>query len=139
MIRRVRNITIILFVVLCYLQYGRREAVMTSYSTTYSGKTTEYLTIVANKIYIGDKETYGRWLINKCVENKVHGIYFSYDMEYPVEINIEVYTNEIMRKKGKWCCKVRYTQDPEDGYIYNVKDNPEQFELTILYPRKVNE
>lgn len=138
MITRVRNITIILFVVLlvmlCYLQYGRKESVKASYSTTYSGKTSEYLSIVANKLYIRDKEAYGRYLIDKCVEDNVNGISFSYDMGYPVEINLEIYTNEFMRKQNKWCCAVRYTQDPEEGFIYNVKDNPEKFIMTVRYP-----
>lgn len=114
-----------------YLQWGRRVTVRNTMSSSWDGKRTEYMTVVANKLYIWDREAYGQELVETCIGNHFRDVRFSYDMGYPVEITMEVYANETARRLGIKCCSVRYAQREEDGYRYNVWDNPEKFTLTV--------
>lgn len=129
--RRTRWIFLLLLTGVCYLQWGRNVSVRNTISTSLNEGRTEYITIVANKVYIWDKEEFGRRMIANCIDNSFRNVRFSYDVGYPVEIRMEVYTNETTRKLGIKCCDIQYTQDRESGYRYNIKDNPEKFVLTV--------
>ena len=61
----------------------------------------------------------------------LHDVRFSYDMGYPVEITMDIYTNDTARRLGIRCCEVRYAQAEEDRYRYNVKDDRERFVMTV--------
>lgn len=89
------------------------------------------MTIVANKLYIGDKEAYARKMIETCINNEFRDVRFSYDMGYPAEITMDIYTNETARRLGIRCCEVRYAQPEKDRYRYNVKDDRERFVMTV--------
>ena len=49
----------------------------------------------------------------------------------PVEITMDIYTNDTARRLGIRCCEVRYAQAEEDRYRYNVKDDRERFVMTV--------
>ena len=130
--KRIKCAVIALLAICCYyFQWGRDVSVKTTISTSWGGGRTEYIILVANRLYIWDRESFARQIIGTCVDNEFRDVRFSYDMGYPSEITIDVYTNEISRKLGIRCCNVRYAQDAEDEYRYNVRDNPEKFIMTV--------
>lgn len=114
-----------------YLQWGRGVSVRNTISSSRDGKRTEHITIVANKLYIGDKEAFAGDMIETCINNEFRDVRFSYDMGYPVEITMDIYTNDTARRLGLRCCEVRYAQAEEDRYRYNVKDDRERFVMTV--------
>lgn len=92
----------------------------------------EYISVVANKIWIFDKEQMAEDLVERCIENNFHEIMFSYDLRgYPNGLHITVYTNEITYKLGNVAFEADYRQIEGEIYEYNIKDNPEKFELKI--------
>lgn len=88
----IMGILICIIALLGYLQYGREEqAVNTMVSTSDTFYKQEF-DIIANKLFILDKEKYAEELIEKAVENKYRNVRFSYDITgYPDEIVISVY------------------------------------------------
>ena len=69
--------------------------------------------------------------LETCINNEFRDVRFSYDMGYPVEITMDIYTNDTARRLGLRCCEVRYAQAEEDRYRYNVKDDRERFVMTV--------
>ena len=82
-------ILICIVALLGYLQYGREEqAVNTMVSTSDTFYKQEF-DVIANKLFILDKEKYAEVLIEKAVGNKYRNVRFSYDITgYPNEIII---------------------------------------------------
>ena len=54
--KRRMHASLILMALCIYLQWGRGVSVRNTISSSRDGKRTEHITIVANKLYIGDKE-----------------------------------------------------------------------------------
>ncbi|MCD7990458.1 MAG: hypothetical protein LUK37_01180 [Clostridia bacterium] len=107
--RKRRIQTSLVLIALCiYLQWGRGVSVRNTISSSWDGKRTEHMTIVANKLYIRDKEAFARKMIETCINNEFRDVRFSYDMGYPAEITMDIYTNETARRLGVRCCEVRY-------------------------------
>ena len=131
--KRLMQASLVLMALCIYLQWGRGVSVRNTISSSWDGKRTEYMTIVANKLYIGDKEAYARKMIETCINNEFRDVRFSYDMGYPAEITMDIYTNETARQLGVRCCEVRYAQPEEDRYRYNVKDDRERFVMTVKW------
>ena len=129
--KRRMHASLILMALCIYLQWGRGMSVRNTISSSWDGKRTEYMTIVANKLYIGDKEAFARKMIEACINNEFRDVRFSYDMGYPAEITMDIYTNETARRLGIRCCEVRYAQPEKDRYQYNVKDDRERFVMTV--------
>ena len=114
-----------------YLQAGREVSVETMYEGSYGDKQVEHIILVANKLFIWDKEKFAREIIQQCIDNKLHGIRFSYDYYEPAEFNITVYLDEYSWKYGKEDFIIHYTQDRENNYRYSALKNPEMFTLTL--------
>ena len=131
--KRLMRASLVLMALCIYLQWGRGVSVRNTISSSWDGKRTEYMTIVANKLYIGDKEAFARKMIETCINNEFRDVRFSYDMGYPAEITMDIYTNETARQLGVRCCEVRYAQPEEDRYRYNVKDDRERFMMTVKW------
>lgn len=108
--KRLMRASLVLMALCIYLQWGRGVSVRNTISSSWDGKRTEYMTIVANKLYIGDKEAFARKMIEACINNEFRDVRFSYDMGYPAEITMDIYTNETARRLGIRCCEVRYAQ-----------------------------
>ena len=129
--KRLMRASLVLMALCIYLQWGRGVSVRNTISSSWDGKRTEYMTIVANKLYIGDKEAFARKMIEACINNEFRDVRFSYDMGYPAEITMDIYTNETARRLGIRCCEVRYAQPEKDRYRCNVKDDRERFVMTV--------
>lgn len=54
----------------------------------------QYLTVVANRNRIEDKEEFAKLLVKMCRENSFHTIKFSTDRGYATEIHMQVYLCE---------------------------------------------
>lgn len=131
--KRLMQASLVLMALCIYLQWGRGVSVRNTISSSWDGKRTEHMTIVANKLYIGDKEAFARKMIETCINYEFRDVRFSYDMGYPAEITMDIYTNETARQLGVRCCEVRYAQPEEDRYRYNVKDDRERFVMTVKW------
>lgn len=123
---------LVLFATLIYLQYGRDVSVVNS-NLSLSGEFYEQrLTIVANKLFITDKEQFAKEMIERTIDNSFRDMMFSYDIPgYPNRIEISVYTNELSRKLFEKNFTVFFESDMD--YNYNIKDKPEHLRLRIEY------
>ena len=123
---------LVLFATLIYLQYGRDVSVVNS-NLSLSGEFYEQrLTIVANKLFITDKEQFAKEMIERTIDNSFRDMMFSYDIPgYPNRKEISVYTNELSRKLFKKNFTVFFESDMD--YNYNIKDKPEHLRLRIEY------
>ena len=60
-------------------------------------------------------------------------IRFSYDLRgYPTELRIHVYTNKLLWHNHVKSFEIIYAQDSSNNPPYNIKDNPEKFEMKII-------
>lgn len=92
----------------------------------------EDITIIAHKEQITDQESLANQLVERCIANNFHEIRFSYDLKgYPNGLHITVYANEDTYESGVAAFEIDYEQTEGEIYEYNIKDNPEKFELTI--------
>jgi len=83
---------------LAYLQFGRDVRVVSSMINSSDHYYEQKLTIVANKLFILDKDKFAEEMIERCIDNDFHEMKFSYDLNgYPDRIEITVYLNEINR------------------------------------------
>lgn len=122
---------LIVLVVVVYLQYGRDVTIHSNVSNSFDKGTIEYVTIIANRIYILNEEEFAEKVIQRCVDNAYKEIQFSYDVNgYPVGVHITVYLNEIAFDLSRPALEINYTQ--EFPYKYNIKENPEKFDLEII-------
>ena len=80
-----------------YLQYGRDVKVTSSMNFSSGNYYEMELTLVANKLFIIDKQRFAEEMIERCIDNNFHDIKFSYDMMgYPNRLQINVYLNEFI-------------------------------------------
>ena len=77
--KRRMHASLILMALCIYLQWGRGVSVRNTISSSRDGKRTEHITIVANKLYIGDKEAFAGEMIETCINNEFRDVRFSYD------------------------------------------------------------
>ena len=111
-----------------YLQYGRDVKVTSSMNFSSENYYEMELTVVANKLFIIDKQRFAEEMIERCIDNDFHDIKFSYDMMgYPNRLQIKVYLNEVSERYFTICYKIKAGNSP----VYNVKDNPEMFDIHI--------
>ena len=118
--------------VLClvYLQWGRSVEVCNTKLRTSSDYCEQNITVIANKVWIGNREKFGHDMIQKCIDNSFDKIRFSYDLQCPNELVIQVYTNKIGYGIGE-ADFVVYFKNKEKDWKYNILDNPEKFEMVI--------
>lgn len=130
--RILQTITVVfaLLVVLIYLQYGRKEEVINSFSSSSAGVREEELTVVANRLFVVDKKEYGKELIKKALTDSLGRFCFSWDIAYPHSIEMNVYLNKTDKQNGKLAFTVVY-QPIEDNRSYNVVDNADKYAITI--------
>lgn len=90
------------------------------------------LTVIANKLFVSNKERFAEEMIEQCIDNTFHEVRFSYDITgYPNRICISVYPNELSRKLGDNHFTILYQAGTENVYVYNVKNHPEMFKIKI--------
>ena len=90
----------------------------------------QYLTIVANRDKIEDKEEFAELLVKMCRENSFHTIKFSTDRGYATEIHMQVYLCEEDIEDANVVMEIDYVQR-EYNENYDICDNPEKFELHV--------
>ena len=129
--KRLGHAVLVLMALCMYLQWGRGVSVKNTISSSWDGKRAEHITVVVNRLYIRNKEALALELVETCINNEFRDVRFSYDMGYPAEITMDIYTNETARRLGIRCCEVRYAQPEKDRYRYNVKDDRERFVMTV--------
>ena len=101
-----------------YFQFGREEKVAgTMVSTSESGYSQEFR-VIANKIFIFDKEKYVNELVDKAIQNKYRDVRFSYDiMGYPEEISIAVYGCDWAYRKNHQMFQIIYSPKMDSGAV----------------------
>lgn len=70
----------------------------------------QYLTVVANRDRIEDKEEFAKLLVKMCTENSFHTIKFSTDRGYATEIHIQVYLCEEDIEDANVVMEIDYVQ-----------------------------
>lgn len=82
-----------------YLQFGRDVKLISSMVSSSDHYYEQKLTIVANKLFIWDKDKFAKIMMQRCMTNDFREMKFSYDLNgYPNRIEITVYLNEIDRR-----------------------------------------
>ena len=90
----------------------------------------QYLTVVANRDNIEDKEEFAKLLIEMCKENSFHTIKFSTDRGYATSVDMRVYLFQDKIEGHEPVMIVKY-EPIEYGKGYDIVHNPDQFKLTI--------
>ena len=90
----------------------------------------QYLTVVANRDNIEDKEEFAKLLIEMCKENSFHTIKFSTDRGYATNVDMRVYLFQDKIEGHGPGMIVKY-EPVEYGKGYDIVHNPDQFKLTI--------
>lgn len=90
----------------------------------------QYLTVVANRDKIEDKEEFAELLVQMCRENSFHTIKFSTDRGYATGVHMRVYLHEDDIEKGNMVMEIGYVQR-ECNEKYDICNNPEKFELHV--------
>ena len=90
----------------------------------------QYLTVVANRDNIEDKEEFAKLLIEMCKENSFHTIKFSTDRGYATNVDMRVYLFQDKIEGHEPVMIVKY-EPIEYGKGYDIVHNPDQFKLTI--------
>ncbi len=128
-------LTIIVIIILGYLQYGREIEGYDSIVENSENGYIENISIVANRLFIANKGNFSKQAIQKTIDNSLNGIMFSYDIQgYPNGLYITVYLNDTDYRNGKSSFEISYLQDGEGEYDekYDIKDDPDKFTLKIL-------
>lgn len=120
---------ILIVFVIGYLQWGRDVKVCDSCIRKNEDYCSEDITIIANKIWIINKEKFANDMVQKSIDNSFKEVKFSYDLRQPNELCITVYTNNRRYWLGESDFIVGFTQ-AENGQ-YNILDNPEKFIMSI--------
>lgn len=88
-----------------------------------------FLTVVANRDEIEDKEGFARTVVEMCIENSFESMCFSTDQEgYPSRLEIEVYRRKSEAGRGEPVCLIRFEPTAEEC---NIKDDTEQYRLYV--------
>lgn len=103
-----------------------------SQSMTFSNFYIEDIVVVVNQKEIVNYEKCAKKIIEHCIQNDFQNIRFSYDVQgYPNELCATAYLKKDDIKQNEPVFKINYRQDFEKKYKYNIKDNPEKFNLEI--------
>lgn len=119
-------------VLIClYLQYGRDMDVYNTRSTTSSNYHEEHITVVANQLFISDREGCAEYILQKCRENSFRNIRFSYDLSKPNALYVEVYLSEYAVRYGNPVFEFSYTHNGKEYDAYNIIEDASYFNLEI--------
>ena len=90
----------------------------------------QYLTVVANRDRIEDKEEFAKLLVRMCRENSFHTIKFSTDRGYATGIHMQVFLCEKDIEDANVTMKIDYIQRKYNEK-YDICNNPEEFEFHV--------
>lgn len=114
---------IICFIVVgIYLQFGREEMVINTKVNSYEDGYEQEVCIVANKLFIWDREKYAKELVEKVIQNKFRNVHFSYDvMRFPDAIRVSVYYDKVAYKCNYRCFSVYIPEREKKDFIIRNK------------------
>ena len=111
---------ICIITLLGYLQYGREEKVVNTMVRTSDTFCKQEFSVLANKLFVLDKEKYADNLIDKAINNKYKNVRFSYDISGdPNEMKISVYKDNWHYMYNKCMFQVLYSIDDEKKDLYD--------------------
>ena len=90
----------------------------------------QYLTVVANRDRIEDKEEFAKLLVKMSRDNSFHKIKFSTDRGYATGIHMQVYLCEKDIEDANVVIEIDYIQRKYNEK-YDICNNPEEFELHV--------
>ncbi len=99
-----------------------------------------FLTVVANRDEIEDKEAFARMVVDMCLQNSFESMRLSTDLNgYPERLEIRVYSRKSAVGKEDPLCLIRLEPPAEDAEMkavtdrteYNIKDDREQYRLYV--------
>lgn len=90
----------------------------------------QYITVVANRNRIEDKEEFAKLLVKMCRDNSFHTIKFSTDRGYASGLNMRVYLWEDEVEGNDPVMVVEY-KTTGYGEEYDIVNDPEQFNLFV--------
>lgn len=90
----------------------------------------QYLTVVANRDRIEDKEEFAKLLVKMYRDNSFHKIKFSTDRGYATGIHMQVYLYDNDIEEAKVAMKIDYVQR-EYNEKYDICYYPEEFVLYV--------
>ena len=91
----ISGILIGIVALLIYLQYGREETIVNTRVSKSDDGYVQEISVIANKLFIGDKERYAEDVIDKVIRNQYRNVYFSYEiLGRPEEIKINFYLDK---------------------------------------------
>lgn len=77
-----------------YLQFGRKMQIRNTRITSYQNEYSEDVSVIANKLYIINRNKFAEEVIETFLDNSFDNVKFSFDLGYPSNLNISVYMNE---------------------------------------------
>lgn len=107
--------------ILGYYQFGRDAEVVSSHRSASGDTCTENLTVVANKLFIYDKEELAEEIVERCINSEFSGIKFSYDRGIPNKIEVVVYCSEKDMKKSSPVFRFTYASLEDNANIFDEK------------------
>ncbi len=124
-------ICVVIIALLSYLQWGREVEVCNSRIETSGEYRSENITVIANTLYISNKEEFAKQMVQKSIDNSFKEIKCSYDLGYSNELTIDIYLNEIAWENGNRNFRINYIQERIIDNRYNIRENPEKFRMEI--------
>lgn len=117
--KRKSTILIILIIFILYSQFCMDTRVVKSIRFSGENDCSEYITALANKLIIFDKESYAMELIQRRIDNSFKEVLFT--KSYPDEIEFYVYTNAFTSLIKYQFFKVECYYIDCEKYVFNIK------------------
>ncbi len=122
---------LVVFIIFLYLQWGRIMDVVNSFSTSSTNYHEENIVVVANKLYISNKEKFAEKIVNNCIENNFKSIFFDYKTMKPNALYVTVYSSEFTRGLSMPAFTFSYTSDKNQIGLYNIIDDSENYRIIV--------
>ncbi len=119
-------VIIVSILIIFYLHFSRMPEV--SSSSVMSNHMS--LNVVANRLFIMDKEKFAEEIVEKCRNNSFSGVKFSYDLRIPKSLDVAIYSSRYQIQSGAPLFSFSYEQDDING-DYDIVNNPEKFKIFI--------
>lgn len=114
-----------------YLQCGRDMDVYNTFSVTGANYHEEHIIVIANRLFVADREQCADHILQKCRENSFQNIRFSYDRSKPNALYAKVYLSEYAVRHGNPVFEFSYTHNGGEYNAYNIIEDVSHFHLKI--------
>lgn len=115
-------IIVITFGAFYYLQFGRGVEIRNTRITSHQNGYSEEVSIIANKLYIADKDKFAKEMIDTFMDNSFDNVKFSFDLGYPSDLRISVYMNKWNKNEAfEICCVFNSDNTKEKGPLFEFE------------------